>query len=221
MTPEHASISLRPARKFCILDCPARTRRWIGPGAARPTAGSRCCARRAPSGLAANLELMTTAADAARRTRPALPAASRLAHRQRLRDRRAWPAARPGERTDRPMPPRSRARSTTRSRSARCTGRRRTFPRARSPAARDGSRVALGSVALPASAIAGANGAGDAFAAGMLYALHEQWPIGEVPRARRMPARRRRCARCRRRRASRRSANAWRWRRNGAFGRWP
>jgi sugar/nucleoside kinase (ribokinase family) len=44
---------------------------------------------------------------------------------------------------------------------------------------RDGSRLALGSVALPASAIAGANGAGDAFAAGMLYGLHEQWPIVE------------------------------------------
>jgi sugar/nucleoside kinase (ribokinase family) len=44
---------------------------------------------------------------------------------------------------------------------------------------RDGSRVALGSIALPASAIVGANGAGDAFAAGMLYGLHEQWPIVE------------------------------------------
>jgi sugar/nucleoside kinase (ribokinase family) len=44
---------------------------------------------------------------------------------------------------------------------------------------RDGSRLALGSVALPASAIVGANGAGDAFAAGILYGLHEQWPIAE------------------------------------------
>jgi sugar/nucleoside kinase (ribokinase family) len=53
------------------------------------------------------------------------------------------------------------------------------FPEGAVAGARDGSRVALGSVAMPASAIAGANGAGDAFAAGMLYALHEQWPIGE------------------------------------------
>jgi sugar/nucleoside kinase (ribokinase family) len=53
------------------------------------------------------------------------------------------------------------------------------FPEGAVACARDGSRVALGSVALPASAIAGANGAGDAFAAGMLYALHEQWPIRE------------------------------------------
>jgi sugar/nucleoside kinase (ribokinase family) len=53
------------------------------------------------------------------------------------------------------------------------------FPEGAVACARDGSRVALGSVALPARAIAGANGAGDAFAAGMLYALHEQWPIRE------------------------------------------
>ena len=34
-----------------------------------------------------------------------------------------------------------------------------------------------GSVAMPASAIAGVNGAGDAFAAGVLYGWHEGWPI--------------------------------------------
>jgi sugar/nucleoside kinase (ribokinase family) len=51
------------------------------------------------------------------------------------------------------------------------------FPQGAVVGGRDGSRVALGSVALPASAIVGANGAGDAFAAGMLYGLHEQWPI--------------------------------------------
>ena len=32
---------------------------------------------------------------------------------------------------------------------------------------------------VPADAIKGANGAGDAFAAGVLYATHEGWPIGE------------------------------------------
>jgi len=53
------------------------------------------------------------------------------------------------------------------------------FPEGAVACAHDGSHIALGSVALPASAIAGANGAGDAFAAGMLYALHEQWPIRE------------------------------------------
>ena len=53
------------------------------------------------------------------------------------------------------------------------------FPEGAVVGGRDGSRLAHGSVALPASAIVGANGAGDAFAAGMLYGLHEQWPIVE------------------------------------------
>ena len=53
------------------------------------------------------------------------------------------------------------------------------FPQGAVVGARDGSRFALGSVAIPASAIVGANGAGDAFAAGMLYGLHEEWPIAK------------------------------------------
>jgi sugar/nucleoside kinase (ribokinase family) len=53
------------------------------------------------------------------------------------------------------------------------------FPQGAIVGGRDGSRVALGSVALPASAVAGVNGAGDAFAAGMLYGQHERWPIVE------------------------------------------
>jgi sugar/nucleoside kinase (ribokinase family) len=51
------------------------------------------------------------------------------------------------------------------------------FPQGAIVGGGDGSRLALGSVAIPACAIVGANGAGDAFAAGMLYGLHEQWPI--------------------------------------------
>src|SRR6202453_4796164 len=53
------------------------------------------------------------------------------------------------------------------------------FPEGGVVVGRDGSRLALGSVALPASAIVGANGAGDAFAAGILYGLHEQWAMVE------------------------------------------
>jgi len=51
------------------------------------------------------------------------------------------------------------------------------FPEGAIAAGRDGTRAELGSVAVPTSAVAGVNGAGDAFAAGMLYALHEKWPI--------------------------------------------
>jgi sugar/nucleoside kinase (ribokinase family) len=53
------------------------------------------------------------------------------------------------------------------------------FPEGAVVGRRDGSRVALGSVAVPASNVVGVNGAGDAFAAGLLYGLHEQWPIVE------------------------------------------
>src|SRR5277367_3176547 len=37
--------------------------------------------------------------------------------------------------------------------------------------------LALGSLAMPANAISGVNGAGDAFAAGMLYGWHEGWGV--------------------------------------------
>ena len=42
---------------------------------------------------------------------------------------------------------------------------------------RQGRRLRVGSVALPEGGIAGVNGAGDAFAAGMLYGLHEDWSL--------------------------------------------
>lgn len=51
------------------------------------------------------------------------------------------------------------------------------FPQGAIAATRDGGRFSLGSLAMPPDAIAGVNGAGDAFAAGLLYALHEGWAI--------------------------------------------
>ena len=53
----------------------------------------------------------------------------------------------------------------------------------RSPATRDGAAFALGSVAMPRREIAGVNGAGDAFAAGVLYGFHEGFDRG-LPAAR-------------------------------------
>ncbi len=47
------------------------------------------------------------------------------------------------------------------------------FPEGAIAAVRGGDIFALGSVALPAEAVAGVNGAGDAFAAGVLYGWHE------------------------------------------------
>lgn len=56
------------------------------------------------------------------------------------------------------------------------------FPEGALVGGRDGTRLAMGSVTMPGSAIAGANGAGDAFAAGILYGLHEKWPMEKALR---------------------------------------
>jgi sugar/nucleoside kinase (ribokinase family) len=48
------------------------------------------------------------------------------------------------------------------------------FPEGALAARRDGTRLAAGSVAVPRESIAGVNGAGDAFAAGILYGLHNR-----------------------------------------------
>jgi sugar/nucleoside kinase (ribokinase family) len=45
-----------------------------------------------------------------------------------------------------------------------------------------GTRCSLGSLRLPEGFIAGSVGAGDAFCAGMLYGVHEQWTMAEAAR---------------------------------------
>ena len=54
------------------------------------------------------------------------------------------------------------------------------FPGGAIVATRDGAIVSRPSARVPAAEIAGANGAGDAFAAGFLYALHEDWGIEDA-----------------------------------------
>ena len=49
------------------------------------------------------------------------------------------------------------------------------FPRGAIAVARDGTVAAKASVRVPEAEIAGANGAGDAFASGFLYGFHEGW----------------------------------------------
>jgi sugar/nucleoside kinase (ribokinase family) len=51
------------------------------------------------------------------------------------------------------------------------------FPEGAFALSREGVFVASGSLAMPGSEIAGANGAGDAFAAGFLYGLHASWDL--------------------------------------------
>ena len=51
------------------------------------------------------------------------------------------------------------------------------FPEGGITVTREGDVFLVPSVKVPADAIVGPNGAGDAFAAGFLYGLHESWPI--------------------------------------------
>lgn len=51
------------------------------------------------------------------------------------------------------------------------------FPGGCIAATRDGDVFAMPSLDVPAEAVKGANGAGDAFAAGVLYGMHENWPV--------------------------------------------
>ena len=51
------------------------------------------------------------------------------------------------------------------------------FPQGAVAVTADGTVTYRPSVRVPPSAIVAANGAGDAFAAGLLYGLHESWPV--------------------------------------------
>ena len=54
------------------------------------------------------------------------------------------------------------------------------FPGGAIALTRDGDEIRKPSVAVPPEAVVGANGAGDAFAAGVLYGHHEGWSLGEA-----------------------------------------
>jgi len=56
------------------------------------------------------------------------------------------------------------------------------FPEGAIAATRAGEILAVGSVAMPAEAVVGVNGAGDAFAAGVVYGWHEGWPLEDALR---------------------------------------
>jgi sugar/nucleoside kinase (ribokinase family) len=51
------------------------------------------------------------------------------------------------------------------------------FPEGAITLARDGSSAFVPSVSVPPEAVVGPNGAGDAFAAGFMYGLHEEWSL--------------------------------------------
>lgn len=56
------------------------------------------------------------------------------------------------------------------------------FPEGAIAATKDGGLIAVGSVAMPSQDIAGVNGAGDAFAAGVVYGWHEGWALEDALR---------------------------------------
>jgi sugar/nucleoside kinase (ribokinase family) len=175
MTPDSFDFSSTRAR-ILHLGLPgaheAMDQRWLG-----DANGWVAVLRKArAAALAANLELMTTRADRlAELGRPCLPhldwlivndyEIGALAGRETRRADGSTDAAAVAGAIDETL-----ALGSMRWAAAH-------FPEGALVGGRDGSRVALGSVAVPASAVVGANGAGDAFAAGMLYGLHEQWPI--------------------------------------------
>ena len=177
MTPDNFDFSSTRAR-ILHLGLPgahkAMDRPWRG-----DASGWVAVLRKArAAALAANLELMTTKADRlAELGRPCLPhldwlivndyEIGALAVRETRRPDGSTDAAAVARAIDETL-----AMGAMRWAAAH-------FPEGAVVGGRDGSHVVLGSVALPPSAIVGANGAGDAFAAGMLYGLHEQWPIGE------------------------------------------
>ena len=54
------------------------------------------------------------------------------------------------------------------------------FPAGAVVACRDGTTSVRPSVRVPPDEVKGANGAGDAFAAGFLYAIHQDWPVDDA-----------------------------------------
>ena len=54
------------------------------------------------------------------------------------------------------------------------------FPSGAIAVTKDGAELRVPSVAIPDNEILGTNGAGDAFAAGILYGLHEDWPLAAI-----------------------------------------
>ena len=182
MSPEHFDFSRsrarfpasRPARRTCA-DGRALARRSQRLG--------RDSARGAPMRPRHQSRADVDCARQGRRAGAPVPAASRHAHRQRFRDRRG---RRHGDARceRRRSAKRSRAPSRRRCRSARWASSSRISRKARSRRRARAGALRSGSVAMPEEEIAGVNGAGDAFAAGMLYALHEGWPNRRRPAAR-------------------------------------
>ena len=175
MTPGHFDFSSTAARilhlglpgAHAAMDVPWR-------GDANGWVAVLRAARRA--GLLTNLELMTTsAARLAELGRPCLPHLDYLIVNDfEIGALAGLPTRRADETTDVAAVGRAIAAALERGPMGWVVAH---FPEGAVAGGRDGARLGLGSVAMPASEVAGVNGAGDAFAAGLIYGLHEGWPI--------------------------------------------
>jgi sugar/nucleoside kinase (ribokinase family) len=176
MSPEHFDFSHSRAR-FLHLGLPGGHARMDASwrGEANGWVATLRAARR--HGLATNLELMSTSREkVAALARPCLPHLDLLI----VNDFEIGALADVETRGSSGANPKAIARAAE---AALSLGAMRLvvahFPEGAIAATREGGRFALGSLAAPKEAIAGVNGAGDAFAAGMLYGVHEGWPIEE------------------------------------------
>ena len=174
MSPEHFDFS-RSGARFLHLGLPGAHARmdasWRGDANGWVTtlrAARRC-------GLAANLELMTTSRERlAALARPCLPHLDMLIVNDFEIGALANVETRSGGEPD--IAGIARALDATLSLGAMSIVIAH-FPEGAIAATREGHRFALGSLAIPPQTIVGVNGAGDAFAAGVLYGLHEGWAI--------------------------------------------
>jgi sugar/nucleoside kinase (ribokinase family) len=179
MSPEHFDFS-RSNAKILHLGLPGAHKRMDSPwrGEANGWVVTLAAARR--EGIVTNLELMTTGRERiAALARPCLPHLDLLIVNDFEIGAVAEMETRRGGKAD---PPAIRVALAAALRLGAMRLAVVHFPEGAIALTRDGAAFALGSVAAPRSAIAGVNGAGDAFAAGVLYALHEERGVEDALR---------------------------------------
>ncbi len=174
LTPDHFDFTATDAR-FLHLGLPGVHKTLDGPWQDMPNGWVTVLKKARAAGLQTNLELASVdRALMARLTMPCLPHLDFLVVNDMEIGAIAGMETIFGERTDRDACERAaRAvleRGTMRLVAVHCPG----FALA---VTRDGRAVVQPPVAIPPEEVLGANGAGDAFAAGMLYGLHEDWSV--------------------------------------------
>jgi len=179
LSPEHFDFS-RSNAKFLHLGLPGAHKRMDSPwrGEANGWVPTLAAARRA--GMVTNLELMTTARERiAELARPCLPHLDLLIVNDYEIGAVADMETRRAGKADPPAIRAALAKALTQGAMRLAVAH---FPEGAIALTRAGAVFAVGSVAAPREAIAGVNGAGDAFAAGLLYGLHEERAIEEALR---------------------------------------